>query len=92
MSIALQFAGWILVDRLILLQDQELVSSCNLVWLVMVFLWWTVGKGCPSNLVMKTNGPITFDSRSRVSCFIQVLFWAYFGVLSVDQRLRGGGS
>jgi len=48
--------------------------------------------GCHSDLVLKYGGPTAFDSRSGVNSLVQVLLWAYFGVLSVDLRLRGGGS
>jgi len=48
--------------------------------------------GCPSDLILKSGGPITFDSRSGVSSLVQVWFWALFGVLLVDRRFRGGGS
>ena len=42
-----------------------------------MFLWWTGGKGCPSDLVLKSGGPIAFDSRSGVSSLVQVWFWAF---------------
>lgn len=41
--------------------------------LARVFLWWTRGDGCPSDLVLKSGGPIAFDSRSRVSSLVQDL-------------------
>jgi len=31
----------------------------------------------PANLVLKSGGPVTFDSRSGVSYFTQVGFWAF---------------
>jgi len=80
------------MDRLLLLRDRESVSSCNLFWPDMVFLWCTRGEGCPTILVLKSSGPITFDSRSGVSSLAQVWFWAFFGFLLVDRRSRGGGS
>lgn len=49
-------------------------------------VWW------PSDLVLKSSGPITFDSRSRVNYLVQVWFWAFLRVLSMDQRLCGGES
>jgi len=55
------------------------VSSCNLVWRDLVFLWCTEGEGCPSDLILKSGGLITFDSRSRVSSLYQVWFWAFYG-------------
>jgi hypothetical protein len=58
----------------ILLRDRELVSSGIIVWLATVFLWCTEGKGCPSKLVMKSGGPITFDSRSGASSLVLVWF------------------
>ncbi|KEH16389.1 hypothetical protein MTR_0200s0020 [Medicago truncatula] len=36
-------------------------------------------EGCPSDLVLKSGGPITFDSRSEVSSLAQVWFWAFYG-------------
>jgi len=63
------------VGRLLLIRDQELLSSRNLVWLVMVFLWLIEGEGYPSDLVLEFGGPIAFDSRSGVSSSIQVLIW-----------------
>jgi len=92
MLIVLHSVCWILVGRLLLLRDHELVSSCNLVWLALVLLWWTGGEGCPSVLVRKSDEPIAFDSRLGVSSLVQVWFWAFFGFLSVDQWLRGGRS
>jgi hypothetical protein len=66
-------------DRpVILLRDRELASSRNLVWLATVFLWWTGGKGCPSDLVLKFGGPITFDSRLGGRSLVQVWFWAFW--------------
>jgi len=50
------------------------------------------GEGCPADLVLKSDGPITFDSRSEVSSLAQVGFWAFFCALTVDRRSRGGGS
>jgi hypothetical protein len=58
----------------------------------MVFLWCTGGEGCPADLILKTGGPITFDSRSGVSSLAQVAFWAFYDALLVDRRLRNGGS
>jgi len=49
------------------------------------------GLRWPSDLILKSSGPITFDSRLGVSSLVQVWFWALLGVLSVNQRLRGGG-
>jgi hypothetical protein len=41
------------------------------------------GEGCPYDLVMKSGGPITFDSRSGASSLAQV--WGFiFGVLLMD--------
>jgi hypothetical protein len=41
------------------------------------------GEGCPYDLVLKSGGPITFDSRSGASSLAQV--WGFiFGVLSMD--------
>jgi hypothetical protein len=34
-------------------------------------------KGCPYDLVLKSGGPIAFDSRSRVSSLTLVWFWVY---------------
>jgi len=42
-----------------------------------VFLWWTGGKGCPSDLVMKYGWPIAFDSRSVTGSLVQVWFLAF---------------
>jgi hypothetical protein len=66
------------VSRLLLLRDRESMSSCNLVWLDLVFLWCTGGEGCPSDLTIKSGGPITFDLRSGVSSLAQVRFWAFY--------------
>jgi hypothetical protein len=68
------------VGRLILLQDRESVSNCNFVWRDLVFLWCTGSEGCPSDLVIKSGGPITFDSRSGVSSLAQVLGFGLFMV------------
>jgi len=80
------------VGRLFLLSDRESVSSCNLVWLILVFLWCTRGKGCHFDLVLKSGGSITFDSRSGVRSLAQVLVLGFLWFLSVDQRSRGGWS
>jgi hypothetical protein len=77
MSSVLLIACLILMGRLFLLRDRKWKSSSNLVWLASMFLWWTEGKGCPSDLVLKYGGPIAFDSRSGVSSWIQVWFWAF---------------
>ena len=45
----------------------------------------------PSDLVLKSGGPVAFDSRSGVSSLVVDLFWAFLGVLSVDRRLCGCG-
>ena len=63
------------MSRLLLLRDRKLASSCILV--LTSILWWTGGKGCPSGWVMKSGGPIAFDSRSGVSSLAQVWFWAF---------------
>ena len=57
---------------IILLRDRELASSSIIAWLATVFPWWIGGKGCPSDLVLKSGGPITFDSRLGVSSLAQV--------------------
>ena len=80
------------MGRSIWLRDRELASSSIIVWLATMFLWWTGGNQCPSDLVLKTGGSITFDSRTGVSSLVQVWFWAFFDVHSMDWRLRGGGS
>jgi len=53
------------------------VFGCKFVWCDLVFLWCTGGEGCPSDLVLKSGGPITFDSRSGVSSLAQVLFLGF---------------
>jgi hypothetical protein len=53
-----------------------MVSSRNLVWLVMVFLCRIGGEGYPSDLVLEFCGRIAFDSRSGISYSIQFLVWA----------------
>jgi hypothetical protein len=70
----------------LLLRDRELASSAIIVWLATVFLWWIGGKGCPSDLILKSGGPISFDSRSGVSSLVQVWFWAFLVFL----RWTGG--
>jgi len=53
-----------------------------------VFLWCTGGEGCPSDLVLKSGGPITFDSISGVSALAQVWFWLFmvsFGESEVER-------
>ena len=45
----------------------------------------------PSDLVLKSCGPVVFYSRSGVNYLVQVWFWAFLGVLSVDKGLWGGG-
>jgi len=55
-------------------------------------LWYfSGGPGVrwPSDLISKSGGPIAFDSRTGVSSLIQVWFWAFLGVLSMDRRLCG---
>ena len=79
MSFVILFVCWLSVGRLLLLRDRESVSSCKLVWRDLVFLWCTEGEGCPSVLVLKSGGPITFDSRLGVSSLDQVWFWAFYG-------------
>jgi len=44
------------------------------------WLWWTKGEGCPFVLVLKSGGPITFDSRLGVISLVQVWVWAFVGV------------
>jgi len=66
------------VGPVLLLRDRELASSGIIVWLATVFLCWTGSKGCPSDLVLKSGGPIAFDSRSGVSSLVQVWFWAFW--------------
>jgi len=66
------------MGRLLLLRDRESVSSCNLVWCDLVFLWCIGGEGCPSDLTSKSGRPITFDSRSEVSSLAHVRFWAFY--------------
>ena len=55
-----------------LLRDRELASSGIIVWLATMFLWWTRGMWCPFDLVLKSGGPIAFDSKSGVSSLVQV--------------------
>jgi len=64
--------GW-----LPLLRDLELVSSCNLVLAGYGVSLVDRGLGCPSDLVLKSGGPIAFDSRSGVSSLVQVWFWTF---------------
>jgi len=71
---------------------RESVSNCNFVWRDLVFLSCTRVEGYPSDLVLKSSGPITFDSRSGVSSFAQVLVLGFLWFLSVHRRSRGGGS
>ena len=73
-----------------MLRDWESVSSNNLVWLDLVFLWCTGGEGCSSDLVLKFGGPITFDSRSGVRSLAHVLVLGFLWFLLVDWRSRGG--
>ena len=40
---------------------------------------WFLLEGCPSDLTLKSGGPITFDSRSGVSSLAQVRFWVFYG-------------
>ena len=77
MSFVLNIACWFSVGRLLLLRDRESGSSCNLCLAWFGFLWCTGGEGVPANLVLKSGGPITFDSRSGVSSLSQVRFWAF---------------
>jgi hypothetical protein len=44
------------------------------------------GEGCPYDLVLKSGGPITFDSRSGVSSLAQVgaLFLEFFRWIEVS--------
>jgi len=91
LSFVLLFVCWFPVGRLLLLRDRESESSCNLVWRDLVFLWCIEVEGCPPDLVLKSGGPITFDSRSGVS-FVVKFGFGLLWFLSVDWRLRGGGS
>lgn len=75
--------GWL--RCLVCFEDRELVSICYLVWLAMLFFWWTGGEGCPFYLVLKSGGSIAFDTRSGVSSLVHVWFWAFFGVLLMNQ-------
>jgi len=79
MSLVLLFVCWFQVGLLLLLRDRELVSSCHIVWLDLVLLWCTGSEQCPFDLVLKSGGSITFDSRSRVSSLAQVWFWNFYG-------------
>jgi hypothetical protein len=88
MSFAIPFVCWLPVGRLILIQDRELVSSCSFVWRDLVFLWCTEGEGCPSVLVLKSGGPITFDSRSESVLWISYgfrLFMVSFSGSEVEE-------
>ena len=77
---------------IMLLRDRELVSCCNFVLASFGAPLVDRGWGCPSKLVLKSDGPIAFGSRSEVSWLVQVWFWAVLGALSVVWRLCGGGS
>jgi len=88
LSFVILFVCWFPVDRLLLLRDRKSVSSCKLVWCDLVFLWRTEGERCPSVLVIKSGGPITFDSRSGVNSWDQVRFWAFYGFF---RWIRGRG-
>jgi hypothetical protein len=79
MSFVILIVCWFSAGMLLLLLDRESVSTCNLVWRDLVFLWCIEGEGCPFDLVIKCGGPITFDSRSGVSSLAQVWFWAFYG-------------
>ena len=79
MLFVLLFVCWFSVGRLILLRDQEFVSNCILLWLDLLFLWYTESEGCPFDLVIKSGGTITFDSRLEVSSLAQVWFWSFYG-------------
>ncbi|RHN54983.1 hypothetical protein MtrunA17_Chr5g0412811 [Medicago truncatula] len=79
MSFVILFVCWFLGAPLLLLRDRESVSSCKLVWRDLVFLWCIEGEGCPSVLVLKSGGLITFGSRLGVSSLEQVWFWAFYG-------------
>ena len=55
------------------------------------FLWCIGVEGCPPDLVLKSGGSITFDSRSGVSSVVKFGFGLLW-FLSMDRRSRGGGS
>lgn len=82
MSIVLHIVCWCPVGRLFLLRDRKLVSSGIFVWLAIVFLWWSGGKGCPSDLVLKSGGrSLLIRDRESVLWFLFGfgLFWCSFG-------------
>jgi len=88
--VCLTFVCWILMGRLLCFEIGSWILTTLFVWLATMFLLWTGGKGCPSDLVLKSGGPITFDSRSGVSSLVPI--WVWVSLVSVDRRLRGGGS
>ena len=79
MSFVILFVCWFPMSQLILIWDWESVASCNLVltWFGVSLVYWD--EGCPSDLVLKSGGTITFDSWLRVSSLAQVWFWAFYG-------------
>jgi len=86
----LLFVCWMLVGRLFCF---EIGSRC-LSAICFDWLWCFSGKPgvrWPYDLILKTGGPIVFHSRSGVSYLVQVWFWTFVGVLSMDRRLCSGG-
>ena len=75
MSIILHIVYWILARRLFLLWDREFVSSYNLVWLAIVFLWWARGEGAPFYYGLKVwlADRFWFEIRSQFFCSSLVL-------------------
>jgi len=63
-------------------------------WCLATTLFGLVYRGwvCPFDLVLKSGGPIAFDSRLGASFFDSSWVLGFEGVLSVDWRWRGGGS
>ncbi|RHN71705.1 hypothetical protein MtrunA17_Chr2g0279711 [Medicago truncatula] len=69
-----------LVGQLLLLRDRELVSSCILVWLATIILWWTGVRGA------RLVGRLLLIRDRESALWLKFgfgLFWCSFGVPEV---------
>ncbi|AET03893.1 hypothetical protein MTR_8g077280 [Medicago truncatula] len=72
------FPEYIFRINAIMVNERKVDTSCRAKGVpATVFLSWTGGKRCSSDLILKYSGLITFDSRSGVNSLIQVWFWAF---------------
>jgi hypothetical protein len=85
LSFVLLIVRWISMGRLILFRDR----SWSLAAILFGWLWYSLvdrGEGCPYDLVLKSGGSVTFDSRSGVSSLAEV--WGFLWC-SFDGSVKG---